>query len=408
MPSFSYSGRNMEGQLIRGQLDAENTDMAAGYLMQRQIVPIEIKPTKIANTILLSLRGQPKQKKTRLIDLIFFSRQMYTLLKSGIPILSALNDLGLSTPGKNMRDAIREIQADLSNGHELSVALRHHPAIFPPLFASIIEVGESSGNLDESFQLLASYLEKERELSNNIRSALRYPLIVIGVVIIAIIIINIMVIPAFTDVFNSFNTPLPLMTRILIGSSNFMLAYWHILLGLTVPLVYFLKAYLSTDRGRWLWHKYKLKLPLVGEIIFKSIMGRFSHTLAMCIKTGIPWNKTFTIVSKTTDNDVIAEKVIEIREAIEQGISISQAATECGLFPPLVLQMIHVGEQTGSLDKLLADIGEYYEREVAYQTKTLNDALEPLLLWIVGIIVLILALGVFLPMWDLGQAALSS
>jgi len=408
MPSFSYSGRNAEGKLITGQLDAENTDAAASYLTHRNIIPLDINPANISNNIIHSLRRQLKQKKTRIIDLIFFSRQMYTLLKSGIPILAALKDLGQSTPSKAMQQAIEDIHSALGNGKELSTALRQHSEIFPPLFASIVEVGESSGNLDESFQLLATYLDKERELSNNIRSALRYPLIVIGVVVIAMVIINILVIPTFADVFNSFNTPLPLMTQILIGCSNFMLAYWHILLGLIIPLAYFLKTYLSTTRGRWLWHKYKLKLPLVGEIVFKSIMGRFSHTLSMCIKAGIPWSKTFTIVSKTTDNDVIAEQVLQIRDNIEQGISIGQAATDCGLFPPLVLQMIHVGEQTGSLDTLLADIGEYYEREVSFQLKTLNDALEPILLWIVGVIVLILALGVFLPMWDLGQAALSS
>jgi len=408
MPSFSYSGRNPAGELITGQLDAENSDAAATYLVQRQIIPLEIFPSKLSSNIFLSFAPQLSIKKVSLLDLMFFSRQMYTLLKSGIPILGALKDLGNSTSSKHMQQAIEDIHTALASGLELSAALRQHGDIFPPLFASIVEVGESSGNLDQSFQLLASYLDKERELSHNIRSALRYPMIVIGVIMIAIIIINTLVIPAFAEVFNSFNSELPLMTRILIGTSNFMLGYWHILLGFLVPAVYISRAYLATDRGRWHWHNYKLKLPLVGDIIFKSIMGRFSNTLAMCIKAGIPWQKTFTIVSKTTDNDVVAKQVLHMRDNIEQGVSISQAAADCGLFPALVLQMIHVGEQTGSLDTLLAEIGEYYEREVNYQVKTLNDALEPLLLWIVGIIVLILALGVFLPMWDLGQVALSS
>jgi MSHA biogenesis protein MshG len=406
MAAFSYRGRNPDGKLVSGQLEADNTDAAAMHLTHRNIIPLEISPIKAANNVLHNLYEQLTTQKVSLLDLIFFSRQMYTLMRSGIPILTALRDLGQSTPNKVMQKAIEDINITLTNGQELSTALRQHPLIFPPLFASIVEVGESSGNLDQSFQMLATYLEKERELNNNIRSALRYPLIVIAVIAIAIVIINIFVIPAFAGVFNSFHAELPLMTRILIGFSDFMLAYWQLLLGLVVALIFGLKSYIKTVGGRLLWHKYKLKLPLVGDIIFRSIMGRFSHTLALCIKAGIPWSKTFTIVSKTTDNDVVARHVLQIRDSIEQGVSIAQAATECGLFPPLVLQMIHVGEQTGSLDKLLTEIAEFYEREVAYQVKTLNDALEPLLLTLVSVIVLILALGVFLPMWDLSKAAL--
>ena len=303
MASFSYSGRSPDGKLISGQMEADSSAAAATYLVTRNIIPVEINPTKITHNVLNTLHEQLTAKKVSDLDLIFFCRQMYTLLRSGIPILSALRDLGKSTQSKTMQETIEEIHNSLGNGQELSTALRQHPTIFPPLFASIVEVGESSGNLDESFQLLATYLDKARELGNNIRSALRYPLIVLTVISAAMIIINMFVIPAFASVFNSFHAELPLMTRILIGTSNFMLAYWPYLLGMTLILVFGIKAYIRTTRGRLLWHTYKLKLPLVGGIIFRSIMGRFAHTLALCIKAGIPWSKTFTIISKTTDKD---------------------------------------------------------------------------------------------------------
>ena len=406
MATFSYSGRSADGKLVSGQMQADSSDAAASNLFTRNIIPLEISPARVSNNVFNILREHLKTKKVKTLDLIFFSRQMYTLLRSGIPILAALRDLEKSTHSKNMQQAIEDIHESLGNGLELSTALRQHPDIFPPLFASIVEVGESSGNLDESFHMLATYLDKARELGNNIRSALRYPLIVVAAIISALIIVNLFVIPAFASAFASFNAELPLMTRILIAISNFMRAHWPELLAAIVGLIFAIKTYIRTERGRFLWHSYKLKLPLVGSIIFRSILGRFAHTLSLCIKAGIPWSKTFTIVSKTTDNDLIAGHVLQMRDSIEQGVGIAQAATECGLFPPLVIQMLHVGEQTGSLDTLLSEIGEFYEREVAYQIKSLNDALEPLLLLIIGIMVLILALGIFLPMWDLSRAAL--
>lgn len=406
MTAYSYSGRNRAGEKITGQVEAESTDAVATLLMQQQVIPVEINPVSINKGLLQNLQQRFRRVKVSDLDLMFFSRQMHTLLRAGIPILSALKNLADSSDNDHLRQTLLQVHVDLGSGLELSSALRQHSDVFPPLFASIVEVGESTGQLDRSFELLAAYLDKERELNNNIRSALRYPMIVIGVIVVAMIVINIAVIPAFANVFNTFHAELPFMTRLLIATSNFTLNYGYIIVALLVPGIFLLKSYLRTEQGRWHWHNYKIKLPLVGHIIFKSILGRFANTLAMCIKAGIPWHSTFTIVSKTTGNDVIAVRILQIRDLIEQGISITQATSESGLFPPLVLQMIQIGEQTGSLDTLVAEVGEYYEREVTYKVKTLNDAIEPLLLFIVGIIVLILALGVFLPMWDMGQAAL--
>lgn len=406
MPAFSYSGRNSAGEKISGQLEAESTEAAATLLMQQQVIPVDISPISLNRSILHDLKQRLRRVKVSDLDLMFFSRQMHTLLRSGIPILSALKNLADSSENTHLQETLLQIHTELGSGLELSAALRQHGDVFPPLFASIVEVGESTGQLDRSFELLASYIDKERELSNNIRSALRYPTIVIGVIGVAMFVINILVIPAFADVFNSFHTELPFVTRVLIGVSDFTIEHGYLMLVLLLAAIYLVRSYLQTEQGRRQWHGYKIRLPLIGHIIFKAILGRFANTLAMCIKAGIPWHSTFTIVSKTTDNDVIATRILQIRDLIEQGSSITQATSESGLFPPLVLQMIQIGEQTGSLDTLIAEVGEYYEREVAYKVKTLNDALEPLLLFIVGMIVLVLALGVFMPMWSMGQAAL--
>jgi MSHA biogenesis protein MshG len=406
MPAFSYSGRNSAGEKISGQLEAESTEAAATLLMQQQVIPVDISPISLNRSILHDLKQRLRRVKVSDLDLMFFSRQMHTLLRSGIPILSALKNLAESSENTHLQETLLQIHTELGSGLELSAALRQHGDVFPPLFASIVEVGESTGQLDHSFELLASYIDKERELSNNIRSALRYPTIVIGVIGVAMFVINILVIPAFADVFNSFHTQLPFVTRVLIGVSDFTIEHGYLMLVLLLAAIYLVRSYLQTEQGRRQWHGYKIRLPLIGHIIFKAILGRFANTLAMCIKAGIPWHSTFTIVSKTTDNDVIATRILQIRDLIEQGSSITQATSESGLFPPLVLQMIQIGEQTGSLDTLIAEVGEYYEREVAYKVKTLNDALEPLLLFIVGMIVLVLALGVFMPMWSMGQAAL--
>ena len=408
MPAFSYRGRTSNGDQVNGQLEADSVDAVATMLIQQHVIPVEINPTNISTNILQSLSEQFIKKKVSSLDLMFFCRQMYTLLKAGVPILSALANLADAAHNKYLQTVIYDIHDSLGTGIVLSAAFRKHGDIFPPLFANIIEVGESSGSLDLSFQLLAGYINKERELSKSIKSALRYPMIVLAVIFIAIVIINMMVIPAFAETFKSFNSELPVMTQILIGTSNIFINYWPILLATLIASIILLKSFLKTERGRWFWHGYKTKIPLIGDIIFKATLGRFTNTLAICIKAGIPWHNTFTVASKTADNVVISSKINDIGQSIEEGKSISQASKESGMFPPLVLQMITVGEQTGALDTLIAEVSEFYEQEVEYKVKTLNDALEPILLWIVGMLVLVLALGVFLPMWDLGSAAMAN
>lgn len=407
MSIFVYQGRDQQGKLVNGQIEADTEDDAANHLIGINIIPVTISAQKenAKSKKTLSLKGLLK-KKVDLLDLIFFSRQMYTLMRSGVPILEALQGLRESTPSEQLAYIIGELRDGLDSGEELSTAMRHHPEVFTSLYISIVEVGETSGTLPESFLKLVNYLELERETRERVKSAMRYPVIVVCAIVAAMLIINIFVIPKFAEVFDKFGADLPLPTKILIATSNFTVTYWYVFVAFIIALPFIIHAYLAKESGRLKWDRMKLKLPVIGGILYRATMGRFALAMAICVKSGVPWGQAMTVVSNAVDNANVKNHVLKMREDVEKGITITHAATVSNLFPTIVLQMIRVGEQTGSLDNLLAEVAEYYEREVEYQIKNLSASVEPILLTFVGVMVLILALGVFLPMWDLAGAAM--
>ncbi len=406
MSIFKYEGRDQQGQLITGQLEADSEDAVASHLLGTNITPISILTHHEKHQHGAAMQRQLTKKAVPLVDLIFFSRQMYTLMRAGVPILEALQGLRESTPSDRLAAVIGDLRESLDAGEDLSTAMGHHPEVFLSLYVSIVEIGETSGTLPESFLKLVKYLELERETRERIKSAMRYPIIVIVAIAAAMLIINIFVIPAFASVFNKFGADLPLPTQILIATSSFTVNYWYVIVAFIVALPFAIRFYLSKEAGRLKWDRIKLKLPIIGSILYRATMGRFALAMAICVKSGVPWGQAMLVVSKAVDNAYVRGHVLEMRDAIERGTTITQAATVSNLFPSIVLQMIRVGEQTGSLDNLLSEVAEYYEREVEYQLKNLAASIEPILLACVGVMVLILALGVFLPMWDLADAAL--
>ncbi|MDB6096903.1 MAG: biosis protein MshG, partial [Francisellaceae bacterium] len=233
------------------------------------------------------------------------------------------------------------------------------------------------------------------------------PMTVLIVIVIAVIIINIVVIPAFASFFKQFGATLPLPTRILMATSNFMLHYWFILLAIVIASISSWIMYLNTSEGRFFWDKWKLKLPIVGSIFFRSLLARFSRSFALSIQTGVPLMESIGLIAKATDNSYVSEKIINMRQNIERGESLTQAAVNSKMFNPLVLQMLTIGEETGEIDRLLDDVAKFYEDEVDYEVKRIGAAIEPILISVIAILVLILALGVFLPMWDISKAAMS-
>lgn len=405
MPNFKYTGRDLSGSLVQGTLDSENSYTLANVLFSRNITPLEINAqaeTSSNKSISISFF----EEKIETIDVMLFSRQMYTLLKAGIPIMNALNGLQASTQNKAFSIVVGDIRESLGSGRELSSALAQHPKVFSNFYVNMVRVGETTGMLDAVFLRLFDHLEFERFMHDQIKSALRYPTFVIIAMAVAIIVVNLFVIPAFAKVFQSFGAELPILTRALLSFSKFMVAYWPFMLIGVIGSIILFRKYINTRIGKYKWDSFKLKTPLAGKIIHKATMARFARSFALSSKSGVPITTGLKLVSQTADNDYISSKIDEMRVSVERGESILRTATNSGVFNPVVLQMIAVGEESGSLDDLMQEVADMYQRDVEYEIKTLGAQIEPILIVFLGVMVLVLALGIFLPIWDLGNIAL--
>lgn len=401
MPSFQYKARSARGELVQGMLDAVSIDAVAADLLSGGNTPIDISEVKVSLASVDIGKMLRRNRALELMDLILFSRQMHTLMKAGVPMIRSLTGLIQTTRNARMAEALKDILVHIESGQNLSTSLASHPDIFSSLFINMIRVGENTGGLDEAFIRMAIHMEREKETMERIKEALRYPMFVFIAIAIAIVVINILVIPVFAELFEKSGAPLPWQTQILIGTSDFFVAWWPVILGLVVGAFLGFTQWTKTERGRYQWDKLKLKLPIAGEIIHKGTLARFSRALAMALGAGVPVLNALNVVSGAVDNDYLAERIQSMRGGIERGDSITHTATLTGMFTPLVLQMLAVGEETGSVDDMLAEVAEYYEREVDYDIKNLSAAIEPIVIIFIGVMVLILALGVFLPMWDM-------
>lgn len=407
MPFFSYKARNARGDLVEGIQEGPDSTAVADMLFSNGITPVEINlsakgPGKEGESLLERMQ----QQKITAIDVMLFSRQMYTLLKAGVPIMRALGGLQESTHNNSMKKVLQDMRESLDSGRELSAAMRCHPDVFNSFYVSMVRVGEATGMLEEIFLRLFYYLEFEKSTKDKIKAAMRYPSFVIIAMVVAIGIINLFVIPAFAKVYKGFNAELPLMTRILVASSDFTVQYWPLMLMMLAGAFYGFRLYVATPVGRYQWDKIKLRLPVTGSIVEKATLARFARSYALTSRSGVPIVQGLSVVAQVVDNDYIAKKIDNIREGVERGDSILRTAAASGVFTPVVLQMIAVGEETGELDDLMQEIAEMYEREVAYEVDNLSAKIEPILIVGLGILVLILALGIFLPIWDLGKVAL--
>ena len=409
MAVFAYRGRSASGDMEQGTLEGDDSVAIADQLMKKGITPTEIKPSgKViaAAASGASLWQTLNEKKIDTVELMLFSRQMHTLLKAGVPIMRALAGLQESAQNPIFSTVLQSLRESLDSGRELSAAMRLHPKVFSNFYVSMVQVGEMTGLLDETFMRLYGHLEFESAMNERIKSALRYPMFVIIAMAIAIVVVNIVVIPAFAKVFAGFHTELPLMTRILMGFSSFMINYWVLLLSLLIGAVVGFRKYINTVDGRYRWDKYKLEIPIAGKIIFKSTLARFARSLGLAFKSGIPILQGLSMVSLVVDNAYMRKQIEQMRDGVERGESILRTAIASEVFDSTVLQMIAVGEETGDMDGLMFEIAGMYEREVEYEVKTLAQQIEPIMITVLGALVLVLALGIFLPMWDLGKAAL--
>ncbi len=406
MATYAWKGRDPRGDLVQGVIDAPSDAAVADQLLAIGVSPVSIAPKAITFTpspanVWEALRAAPVTDE----DLLLLSRQLYTLQKAGVPLLRSLAGLQSSTSKRSVATVLADLRASLDQGRELATAMARHPKVFSSFYVAMVRVGELTGRLTESFLRLAENIEFELDVRGRIKQALRYPTTVMVAIFIAMVVINVFVIPTFANVFAQFKTELPLMTRVLLGVSSFTVKYWPLLLAAGLGGAWALRGWLATPKGRHTWDKWLLRLPVAGPIVLKGTLARFARSFAMAQRSGVPVSMAMSVSARTLDNAFIRQRIEQMRDGIERGESLSRCAAAAGVFTPIVLQMVAVGEETGELDTLLLEIATMYERETGYEIKGLSASLEPLLLTIIGGLVLVLALGVFLPLWSLGGAA---
>ncbi len=408
MTTFTWQGRKPGGEASRGEIEADNAGAAAALLQANGTILVSLTekqapaPSAGASISLWpGMGGAPIKDE----DILLFSRQMHTLQRAGVPILRALSSLQASATKPSLSTMLADLRANLEQGHELGTAMKRHTDAFNGFYVAMVRVGEISGRLTEVFDRLAKHIEFELDVRARIKQALRYPTMVLIAIFIAMMVINLLVIPTFATVFAQFKAELPPVTRLLMAISKFTVDAWPLLLAGGVGLWWGVRAWLATEPGRLFWDGLKLKLPIAGPIVLKGTLARFARSFAIASRSGVPISRAMSVVANTVDNAYIAQRIEQMREGIERGETVSRCAAAAGIFTPVVLQMIAIGEETGDLDSLMIEVADMYERETDYAIKGLSASIEPLLLTVIGAMVLVLALGIFLPLWNLGGAA---
>lgn len=407
MATFEYTGRTTTGESVRGRMEALSSSGVAAELTSKGIIPLKIGESTGSGRpqLLEDLERWNHRRRIGLGDVIMFCRQMTTLTRAGVPITRGLRGLSETLRNPEFGRILASIADELEKGHNLANVLQRHPRIFSNLFVAIVHIGESSGRLEESFEALHGYLSLEEETRKRVKSALRYPIMVIGAIVVAIAVINVFVIPPFANLFESFGADLPWATKVLITTSRISTSYWHVGLIAIGFCVWLTKRWLESPEGRLAWHRRQLQIPRIGGILERAMLARFCRTLAITLGSGLPVTQCLSIAARAVDNDHVGERILAMREEIESGDTLTSAAHSSGLFTPLVLQMVAVGEETGAVEETLGEVAAYYEREVDYDLKQIGDAIEPIMIVVVGILVLGLALGVYLPMWEMTSAS---
>ncbi len=405
MEVFEYKGRNNHGEIMTGTIESPSRDAVAQWLLTTGISPITINLQSDSTRELPQWLQRIMESSTlKLRDLLLFTRQMATMIKAGVPMIQSLASIQKSTINKTLVRILRGMRADLEKGADLSTALAQHPKFFNEYYVAMVRVGENSGQLEEIFRRLSAQIEFEDHMKKKIKSALRYPSFVLIAIAIAVGILTLFVIPVFATFFDKFGATLPLMTQVLIVTSNFALNYWWFVLGIAAGCFYGFRLFISQRAGRYQWDKFKLRLPIAGNILKKATLSRFCRALSTASKSGVPLIQAFTLVSRVVDNAFYEDRILSMRAGIERGESMLRVSQAAGIFMPLELQMIAVGEETGDIDGMLAKVADIYQEDVEYDIARLSEAIEPIIMTALGILVLILMLGIFLPMWQLGAA----
>lgn len=390
---IKYLGRDREGNPVSGEIEVENLNEARDILQSRGIYIIDIKELKKKEFVIQKLKSQ---------ELIFFSRQLSLLLRSGVTIIQALEIIQENVKNKNFRNVIQKLREHILGGESFSESLRNFKGVFPEIFIEVVRVGEFTGNIDEVLSRISDFLEKEDELRRKVKNALIYPEIVIGTVVVAVVFILLTIVPIFVNLFQSSGVKLPLPTRILLGISNGIKNYWWIILPAIILIIFLFNLYRRTKNGKKTIDKILFNLPtIIGKIYRENIFLRISHTLETLIRSGINLGDSFQLLSRISGNEVISESLINAREKIMSGMSISRALLNEKVFPLLFVRMISVGEAGGNLEEVLKQMERYFESELDNDIKRFIAYLEPTLTIILGILVAFIAFSIYLPLFDM-------
>jgi MSHA biogenesis protein MshG len=409
MAVFSYKARDHSGKLVSGQLEGRDKAFVANKIGEMGFIPVEIQSVSEQGApplmVWLSRRMHQARNTVSLKELVYFSRQLGTLYGAGVPIQNSLSLLGEQTTNPYFQQIIREIVEQIKEGKNLSVAMAKFPKVFDELYVSLIESGESSGNLEFVFERLANLLDFEIKIRADIKSATRYPKIVVMAMVGAFVLAVTFIVPKFMGIFQASKMELPLPSKILMNLSIYFRAYWYWLALLVGGIWIGFKVLLKTPKGLFWWDRIKLRFPVFGQLFMKIYMSRFVRTFVNLYNSGLPVILNLDISAKTFGNTYLTSKVVEVKEGVKEGADMWERMRRSQVFPPLVYHMFAIGESSGALDRVLGKVSDYYDREVDYGVKNLTSMLEPIMIIGMGAMVLFLALGIFLPMWDLTKLA---
>jgi type II secretory pathway component PulF len=402
MATFKYKVRDKSGKSIAGTIDAPNVQMAGDQLYTLGYFPISIE--EIGEAISLDLSALlTRFQKVKLDELIVFSQQLSTLYKAGLPLLSGLESITQQVKNKKFKIILEEVRSQIEGGSTLHGAMSKYPEVFSTIYVNMVRAGETSGMLGEALDRFITLSDREIRTQQRVKEATRYPKIVILSLTVAFAVLLTFVIPRFAQIFAQFKTPLPLPTRIMIGINTVFQNYWYLVLGAIFGIPILLKRYLRTESGRYFWDRLKLRIPVFGPIFLKIALSRFSYTFAMLNRSGIPILQTLEITSTTINNINLSQSIEEISRNVREGRSLADAMRETEKFTPLIIQMVSVGESSGTLESMLMRITEYYDIEVDNTIKKISTYIEPFLTLFLGVVVLFLALAVFLPWWNMAK-----
>jgi type IV pilus assembly protein PilC len=399
MPMFKWEGKTLRGQIKKGEFDGADQAAVRIYLRQQNIIPTKI--VSKGKEIKFSL---PFGNKVKQRSIAIFTRQLATMIDAGLPLVQSLEILSSQQEHKLFKNIIREIREDVEGGSTFAGALKKHPAAFDDLYTNLVVAGEEGGILDNILTRLANYIEKAEALKKKVKSALVYPSTIVGVAIIVVAILMIFVIPVFEQMFSSAGQTLPLPTLIVITISKIIKKYVVIIVPVFIFLGFLLKKYHQTENGKALVDRLLLKVPVFGPLFRKIAVARFSRTLGTLVSSGVPILDGLTIVSKTSGNKSIETAILNARASIREGETIAEPLGRSRMFPPMVIQMISVGESTGALDSMLSKIADFYEEEVDVAVTNLTSLLEPLLMVFLGVVIGGVVISMYLPIFQMANA----